>query len=968
MPKGGDLMKNYTKLQTKYIDEIQSNVTIYSHDKTHARVCVMENDDTNKVFSIAFRTPAINDGGLTHILEHSVLCGSKNYPVKDPFVELLKGSLNTFLNAFTFPDKTMYPCASQNLEDFKNLMSVYMDAVFYPQIYNHEEIFMQEGWHYHILNEDEPITYNGVVYNEMKGAFSDPQQVLFRKIMHSVFENNTYQYESGGDPKYIPNLSYEEFKEFHSKFYHPSNSYIMIYGDCDMEERMEWLDSAYLSKFDKIDFDTTIKYEKPFDKPKHVVDYYQIAEGESKEDKTFLSYNVVLPTTLDTKLMLALEIVILALLQSPGAPLKESLIKADLGQDIDFSFDDGLLQPLLSIVVVNSNPDKEEEFIKLVDKHLAKYVKHGLDKTLLESLINFAEFKAREKSFSMRMPKGLDIEMTCLSSWLYSNEQPFSKLEVLKYYKELRNELNTHYFEDIIEKYILSNNHKSYLRLEPSYDCGLKDELEVEAHLKAYKESLSHEELLDLIEKNKKLLEYQNTPSTKEAVDSLPKLKLDDINPLPQEYKLEVINAGYKVLYSNYSINDIAYIKYYYDISDISYDDLLYVSLYLDTFKQLSTINHSYQEIDQIIKNNTGGLGAGLSNLPKEDGDTGLYISFGFSSLTDKANIGNDLLIDIVKNTVFDEKRLYERLCELKSSLEMSVVNRGHQVSANRALAQIDKMYRNREYTSGLAYIDFIGDITKNFESKKGEIISKLESISKELFAKDNFIIGFTGERYQLEKCKNLFDTVYGLLPKTNQIKKEEFIPTHKDEAFTAQFNVNFCALAGKYQMPYTGAFTVLNNCLSMDYLWQRVRVNGGAYGCMLNVDPYGHMVFTSYRDPNITKTYEAYLDIVDFIKNLNPSEDELLGYKIGAIGSSQVVMHDSDKAEMARNLYLRGISYEERSKRRSELLNTTKEELVSLAKAFEEALSDTIKCVIGNANKINECKEIFTDIRTLIK
>ena len=961
-------MKNYTKLQTKYIDEIQSNVTIYSHDLTHARICVMENDDTNKVFSIAFRTPAINDCGLTHILEHSVLCGSRKYPVKDPFVELLKGSLNTFLNAFTFPDKTMYPCASQNLEDFKNLMSVYMDAVFYPQIYNHEEIFMQEGWHYHILDENEPITYNGVVYNEMKGAFSDPQQVLFRKIMHSVFNNNTYQYESGGDPKYIPDLSYEEFKDFHSKFYHPSNSYIMLYGDCDMEERLMWLDKEYLSKFNRISFDTTVKYEKPFDKPVYVNDFYQIDPNESKENKTFLSYNVVLPTTLDTKLMIAIEILVLALLQSPGAPLKEALIKANLGEDIDFSFDDGLLQPLLSIVVVNSNKSREDEFIRLVDHQLNKMVKYGLDKTLLESLLNFAEFKAREKSFSMRMPKGLDIEMTCLSSWLYSDEHPFSKLEVLKYYKELREDLKGHYFEDILDKYILNNNHKSYLSLEPSYDCNDLEVKETIDKLKAYKDSLSHEELLALIEKNKKLLEYQNAPSAKEAIDTLPKLKLSDINPLPDEYKLEVIDGDYKVLFSDYSVNDIAYIKYYFDISGINYEDLLYTSLFLDTFKQLSTINHTYQDIDQIIKNNTGGLAAGISNLAKKDGGSKLYVSFGYSALTDKAKVGNDLLIDLVRNTIFDEKRLYERLCELKSSLEMSVVNRGHQVSANRALAQISELYRNREYTSGIAYIDFICDLAKNYESRKDEIIAKLQGISKTLFAKDNLVIGFTGERSQLNKLNCLMDTVYNLLPEHNSIIKSEFIPEHKDEAFKAQFNVNFCALAGKYSIPYTGAFNVLNNCLSMDYLWQRVRVNGGAYGCMLNVDPYGRIVFTSYRDPNISKTFTAYREIVDFIKNLNPTDEELLGYKIGAIGSSQAVMHDSDKAEMARSLYLRGISYEERRKTREELINTTKEELVALNQAFIEALGDTVSCVIGNSNSIDLEKDLFTDIRSLIK
>ena len=424
-------MKNYTKLQTKFIEDIQSNVTIYKHNKTNARICTIENDDNNKVFSIAFRTPPINNGGLTHILEHSVLCGSKNYPVKDPFVELIKGSLNTFLNAFTFPDKTMYPCASKNLKNFKNLMSVYMDAVFYPQIYKYEEIFMQEGWHYHILNEEDPITYNGVVYNEMKGAFSDPQQVLMRNIMHSLFPETPYGLESGGDPKYIPDLDYNEFLNFHKKFYHPTNSYIFLYGDCDMEERLNWLDEAYLKDFDAIDFNTEVPYQKPFDKPQYIKEYYPIPKEQSLENKTYLSYNVALPTTLDTKKMIATSILVDTLLNNPGAPLKQNLIDAKLGADVYAYFDDGLLQPILSVMIMNSNEDNEEKFINLLNEKLNSYLQNGLDHEALLSLIQYAEFKVREGKFSY-MPKGLEIEMTALSSWLYDENQPFHKLENLK--------------------------------------------------------------------------------------------------------------------------------------------------------------------------------------------------------------------------------------------------------------------------------------------------------------------------------------------------------------------------------------------------------------------------------------------------------------------------------------------------------------------------------------------------------
>ncbi len=962
-------MENYTKLQSKYIEEIQSNVTIYSHNKTKARVCIMENDDTNKVFSIAFRTPAINDAGLTHILEHSVLCGSKKYPVKDPFVELLKSSLNTFLNAMTFPDKTMYPCASVNDKDFKNLMSVYMDAVFYPEIYNHEEIFMQEGWHYHILDKNDPITYNGVVYNEMKGAFSDPQQVLFRNILHSVFPNNCYQYESGGYPKYIPTLSYEEFKNFHSKFYHPSNSYIMIYGNCDMAERMEWLDKEYLSKFDRIDFDTTIKYQRPFDAPVYVTDYYPIGKEEPKENKTFLSYNVVLPTTLDTKLTLAMDILVQALLDVPGAPLKEALIKANLGSDVDYSFDDGLIQPMLTIAVSGSNPDKESDFIRVINKTLAKMVNNGLDKSIFESIINFSEFKAREKAFSSRSPKGLDIEMVCLSSWLYSDEQPFSKLEILKYFKELREDLKGNYFEKLIETYILANNHKSYVRLEPSYDCLDKDLEEDRVKLLEYKNSLSDSELEALINRNKELIKYQSEPSTKEALDTLPKLELKDIDLEPEEYKLEVIDDEYKLLYSDYYINDITYFRYYFDISHMKNADLLYLELYMHLLVDMSTKNHSYSELGQIIKNNTGGLNGTILPFTDLKGECKLYAAFSFSALASKAKLSNDLCYEIMTATDFsDTVRLREKLVEIKSMLDMSVVQRGHVAALNRALSHVNELNNKKECLLGIDYIDFISDLVKSYDSKKDEIVARLSMIRSEVFAKDNLIVGFTGSRDELNSLKPLMDEFYNKLPNKAIVNKEEFKPSMANEALTSQFNVNFVARGFNMDRDFNGAMSVLSNALSMDYLWQRVRVHGGAYGCMINMAPSGVVGLTSYRDPHIKSTLEAYDGISEFIDSLVITDEDLLKYKIGAFGASQSVMHDKDKADAARMIYLRGDTHEHRKQIREEIVKATKEDLKNISSMFKDGLRNSPVCVIGNEAKINSEKELFDTIRPLTK
>lgn len=961
-------MKNYTKLQTKFIEEIQSNVTIYKHNKTNARICTMENNDTNKVFSIAFRTPPINSTGLTHILEHSVLCGSKKYPVKDPFVELLKSSLNTFLNAFTFPDKTMYPAASQNDKDFKNLMSVYMDAVFYPQIYNHEEIFMQEGWHYHLTNENDPITINGVVYNEMKGAFSDPEQILFRTLMHSLYPDTAYGYESGGDPKFIPDLSYEEFKNFHNKFYHPSNSYIYIYGDCDMEERLQWLDNEYLSKFDAIDFDTTVKYQNAFDKPIYVTEEYPISKEEDMKDKTFLSYNIALPNTLDVKLMIAMDIIVSALFNNPGAPLKQALIDAGLGKDVSTMLDDGLLQPLLSIMVVNSNPEMEEKFINLVDEKLKEVVQNGLDKNTVLSIINYSEFKTREKAFSSRMPQGLLIQMGSLASWLYDENEPFSKLETLKYYSELRDDLENGYFEEMINKHFVNNAHKSFVKLVPSYDVAKKDEEELANKLLEYKNSLSSAEIKDLIKKNIQLEEYQKTPSTKEEIDTLPKLAIDDLNPLAPNFNLEVFNNKYDVLFSNYPINDIVYVSYYFDTTGISSEDIKYLSLYTSLIRQMSTKNMTFKDINEYLLNNSGSFKVGFQAFNKVNNDCKSMIKIAFSALEENVLNVSKLCIDLLENTLFnDEKRLQERIAEINANLQMSVSGRGHVAALTRCSSYCDEYAYINENAAGIEFIDFIADINNNFATKKDILINKLNEIKNKFMSKDAFTLGVCGSKSNYENLVNVFDDFYNTLVDKSNYIKEEFKPNQLNEGFKTQYNVNFVSRYGKYTSDFNGAMLVLNNALSLDYLWNKVRVLGGAYGCMLQIKPTG-IGFTSYRDPNIKRTSDVYLEVVEYINNLNPTDEELLKYKIGAIGGLDLVMHDSEKAATAQLQYFTESTIDLRNKRRQELIEATVEDLRACSKAFSEALNQDNICVIGNNKKIEEANELFKSTRNLTK
>ena len=450
-------MSKYELIKESYINEVQSTVKLLKHKKSKARILLFENNDNNKVFTIGFRTPPTNDTGVPHILEHSTLCGSKKFPVKDPFIELLKSSLNTFLNAMTFPDKTIYPVASCNEKDFKNLMEVYMDAVFYPNVYIHEEIFKQEGWHYELDNLDSDIIYNGVVYNEMKGAFSSAEQVIDRMTRHYMFPNTPYGVESGGDPDFIPDLTYEEFKNFHKQFYSPANSYIILYGNMDMEERLEWMDKEYLSNFEEIKTNSLIEYQQTFDKPTEKDIYYPVGKEESLENKTYYSYGVVIGDYKDDKLSLAMTVLQYTLLQAPGAPLKQAILDNGLGKDILSSYDSGLLQPCLMVIAKDAPSNKLNDFKQTINETLFKLKKEGLNKKALRAAINYFEFKYRESDFG-RAPKGLVFTINALETWLYDENNPTSRLETNKIFKELNELVDTSYFEELIDIYMLQNN------------------------------------------------------------------------------------------------------------------------------------------------------------------------------------------------------------------------------------------------------------------------------------------------------------------------------------------------------------------------------------------------------------------------------------------------------------------------------------------------------------------------------
>ncbi len=961
-------MKKYELIKEKYIEEVASNVKLLKHIKSGARILLFENNDENKVFSVGFRTPPTDDTGVPHILEHSTLCGSKKFPVKDPFIELLKGSLNTFLNAMTYPDKTVYPVASCNDKDFANLMEVYMDAVFYPNVYLHEEIFKQEGWHYELENVDADIIYNGVVYNEMKGAFSSPEQVVMRESRHALFPDTTYGVESGGDPEFIPNLTYEAFKNFHHRFYSPANSYIIMYGNMNMEEKLNWLDEEYLSKFDVIKVDSHIDYQKPFTTPIHEEIFYPVGKDESLENKTYYSYNAVIGTYEDAKLNLAFQILNYALLEAPGAPLKQAIIDAGIGSDILSDFDSGLLQPVLSIIVKDAQSGKEQVLDEVINKTLKELVTKGIDKKSIQAAINYYEFKYREADFG-GAPKGLVYGLNAMETWLYDDNDPFTKLEYNAQFSSLKEELNTNYYEELINKYLLNNNHVAYVTVSPSNTLGAEKEQALKEKLVAYKASLTKEKLEKLVNDTKALKEYQATPSTLEELATIPLLTREDIDDKVEPlYNEEQVLDGVKVLKHNVETNGIGYLNFCFNTKDVPNELIPYVGLLQNVLGYVDTTKYTYQNLTQEININTGGINPRTKIISIGDNDVLPLFVFETKALYDKIPFVFDTVKEIITSSKLNNKRrLMEILGENKSQRQMMLMGRGHVASMNRAFSYIRSSSYYNELVDGISEYQFIEDLCLNFETKYEEIITNLEKVIKLIFRKENLIISYTATNNAYDKY--LTDFVNSLYKEEVQKGKFEFTPNLLNEGFRTPSTVQYVARVGNFKEVgnYTGAFQVFAMALRYDYLWMQVRVLGGAYGCMSNFTRNGNVYFVSYRDPNLEKTMDVYMNIPNYIDSFNPSTDDLTKYIIGAIGMLDTPLSPKDKGARSFLAYLQNVTYEDLKQERHEVLNVTLDDIKALKPLIEKALNDNALCVIGNENKIEDSK-IFKEKKNLFK
>lgn len=965
----------YQIIKEKEIPDIKSKGYLLTHKKSGAKVVLVENDDENKVFSIGFRTPPKDSTGVPHILEHSVLCGSKNFPAKDPFVELVKGSLNTFLNAMTYPDKTVYPVASCNAKDFQNLMHVYMDAVFYPNIYQYEEIFHQEGWSYSLESENDRLTYNGVVYNEMKGAFSSPEGVLDRVILNSLFPDTTYANESGGDPQVIPELTYQQFLDFHSTYYHPSNSYIYLYGDMDMEEKLRWLDQAYLADYDKKDIDSRIQYQKPFNQVNEVEMEYSITSNESEDEHTYLSYNKVVATSLDKELCLAFQILDYALLSAPGAPLKKALVDAGIGKDIMGSYDSGIYQPIFSIIAKNANYEQKKEFVQVIEDTLRKIVKQGVDKKALAAGINYHEFRFREADFG-NYPPGLMYGLQMFDSWLYDDTQPFIHVEALETFEFLKSKMTTDYFEELIQQYLLDNTHGSIVVVKPEKGRTARLEKELEKKLEHYKEKLSKKEINELIKDTENLLKYQEEPSTDEALKKIPVLERGDISKeIAPIYNEELSLGAIPMIHHNVETNGIGYVDLLFDLSAVSEELLPYVGILQGVLGIIDTEHYAYGELFNEINVHTGGIETSLELYPNvckvKEKEFKATFEIKAKALYEKLPIAFEMMQEILTcSKLDDEKRLLEILSMLKSRLQMKFQSSGHVTAVLRAASYASPLSRFKDMTNGIEFYKTICHNEECFDTEKQTLILNLKKLTKMLFRADNMMISCTSTKEGIVYLPQAVETLTAHLY-TETIHMEPCVLhcVKKNEGFKTSSKVQYVARAGNFidgGATYTGALHILRTILSYEYLWQNVRVKGGAYGCMSGFNRIGDGFFTSYRDPNLEKTNEIYEGIPDYLKTFTVNERDMTKYIIGTISTIDQPMSPSAKGDRSMNLYMNHVTAEMIRQERMQILDATQEDIRNLAEVVEAILHANQLCVIGSEEKIEEQSLLFEEVKEL--
>ena len=951
------------------IDEINGTAYEMKHEKSGARLIYIDSPDSNKVFNIAFRTTPHNSTGVAHIMEHSVLCGSRKFPLKEPFVELVKGSLNTFLNAMTYPDKTMYPVASKNDKDFHNLMDVYLDAVFYPRVREDAEIVMQEGWHYELENADDELTYKGVVFNEMKGVYSSPDSVLERQMMRELFPDTTYGVDSGGDPDYITDLTYEEFQEFYRVHYHPSNSYIFLYGDMNIEEQLAFLNDEYLSHFDAIDVHTEVALQAPFTEGKVVSYPYSVGSEEPTDNRTLHSFAYVLPDVTPEH-SLAFEVLTHALLTSPAAPLKQALVKAGIGSDISGYYLDSIRQPMWTVQATGSNLDKQADLQRIVESTLQELCDKGLDKELLEASLNSIEFALRESDFGGR-PIGLAYIIRMMDNWLYDNDP----LELLHYEEALANirkGLAGTYFEDLIRHSILNNNHKVLVSIYPERGLQERKDAEVKEHLATLKANMTSEEIDAIVEQTKRLKIRQETPDSDEALASIPLLELSDLNPNIEAVERRESKIGNTTVHFVPTFTKgINYVGLYFKLNCLTEEELFYADILSDILGRIDTSERGYEALAKDINMNLGGLSSDITAISKDgkrDEFTPLMIVRAkalHSKLPDLCRLINEV---VKKADYSDDQRLTELVQESKAIWDNEAFRRGNSIVSQRVMAQVSAVGKFRD-NGNLGYYQKISELASN-PAALPLLPEKLAEVARKIFRANNVDIMFVGEEGELEAFKNLMKPLVDTWD-TTELSDDVLQITRLsgNDGIVTAGKVQYVAQGGNFidhGFKHVGPMSVLETILRYEYLWIRIRVQGGAYGAFANFYDDGNMIFCSYRDPNLLETLDVYKELPQYLRDFTLTDREMRKYIIGTMSSLDLPMTPALRGPRAMGMYFSGAKLEDKVEFRKQVIACKPEDIVALADVVEPVLNDNHICTMGNEQKIKDAGNVFDNIVSL--
>jgi len=964
-----EINKGFRLDRIERIDEINGTAYEMKHEKSGARLIYIDSPDSNKVFNIAFRTTPHNSTGVAHIMEHSVLCGSRKFPLKEPFVELVKGSLNTFLNAMTYPDKTMYPVASKNDKDFHNLMDVYLDAVFYPRVREDAEIVMQEGWHYELENADDELTYKGVVFNEMKGVYSSPDSVLERQMMRELFPDTTYGVDSGGDPDYITDLTYEEFQEFYRVHYHPSNSYIFLYGDMNIEEQLAFLNDEYLSHFDAIDVHTEVALQAPFTEGKVVSYPYSVGSEEPTDNRTLHSFAYVLPDVTPEH-SLAFEVLTHALLTSPAAPLKQALVKAGIGSDISGYYLDSIRQPMWTVQATGSNLDKQADLQRIVESTLQELCDKGLDKELLEASLNSIEFALRESDFGGR-PIGLAYIIRMMDNWLYDNDP----LELLHYEEALTNirkGLAGTYFEDLIRHSILNNNHKVLVSIYPERGLQERKDAEVKEHLANVKANMTSEEIEAIVEQTKRLKIRQETPDSDEALASIPLLELSDLNPNIEAVERRESKIGNTTVHFVPTFTKgINYVGLYFKLNCLTEEELFYADILSDILGRIDTSERGYEALAKDINMNLGGLSSDITAISKDgkrDEFTPLMIVRAkalHSKLPDLCRLINEV---VKKADYSDDQRLTELVQESKAIWDNEAFRRGNSIVSQRVMAQVSAVGKFRD-NGNLGYYQKISELASN-PAALPLLPEKLAEVARKIFRANNVDIMFVGEEGELEAFEKLMKPFVETWDATDL--SDDVLQISRlsgNDGIVTAGKVQYVAQGGNFidhGFKHVGPMSVLETILRYEYLWIRIRVQGGAYGAFANFYDDGNMIFCSYRDPNLLETLNVYKELPQYLRDFTLTDREMRKYIIGTMSSLDLPMTPALRGPRAMGMYFSGAKLEDKVEFRKQVIACKPEDIVALADVVEPVLNDNHICTMGNEQKIKDAGNVFDNIVSL--